>query len=111
VDDSLVLAAGVPSRWLEGAGVGVKGLRTPNGQLNYTLSRSDRLLTLQVAPGLVLPPGGLILPWPYTGEPGDTSVNGEPAQWLNGELRITQVPAKVEVQVPASVRRAERKGP
>jgi hypothetical protein len=111
VDDSLVLAAGVPSRWLEGAGVGVKGLRTPNGQLSYTLSRSDKQLTLQVAPGLVAPQGGVILPWPFSGEPGETTINGEPAQWLNGELRIAQVPAKVEVQIPASVRRAERKAP
>jgi hypothetical protein len=111
VDDSLVLAAGVPSRWLDGAGVGVKGLRTPNGQLSYTLARSDRQLTLQVAPGLVMPQGGVILPWPFSGEPSETTINGEPAQWLNGELRITQVPAKVEVQIPASVRRAERKAP
>ena len=38
-----------------------------------------------------------------------TTINGEPAQWLNGELRITQVPARVEIEIPASVRRAERK--
>jgi hypothetical protein len=109
VDDSLVLAAGVPSRWLDGKGVAIKGLRTPNGQLSYALSRSDKQLVLEVAAGVVPPQGGVILRWPYSGEPGDTLVNGAPAQWLNGELRITQVPAKVEIDVPSSVRRAERK--
>jgi len=68
-------------------------------------------LTLQVQPGLVVPQGGLVLPWPYSGEPGEATINGEPAQWINGELRITQVPARVDVQIPASVRRAERKAP
>jgi hypothetical protein len=109
VDDSLVLAAGVPTRWLEGKGVAIKGLRTPNGQLSYALSRSDKQLVLDLSAGLVPPHGGVILPWPYSGEPGGTTVNGEPAQWLNGELRITQVPARVEIDVPSSVRRAERK--
>ncbi|MGH8044826.1 MAG: discoidin domain-containing protein, partial [Stenotrophomonas sp.] len=111
IDDSLVLAAGVPSRWLEGPGIAVKGLRTPQGQLSYTLSRTDKVLTLQVAPGLMSPQGGVVLPWPYSGEPGETTINGEPAQWINGELRIARVPATVEVQIPASVRRAERKAP
>ncbi|MNV78369.1 hypothetical protein D3C71_1718550 [compost metagenome] len=104
-----MLAAGVPSRWLEGKGVAIKGLRTPNGQLTYALSRSDKQLLLEVSAGLVPPHGGVILPWPYSGDPGDTRVNGEPAHWINGELRITQVPATVEIEVPSAIRRAERK--
>ncbi|MGE8250910.1 MAG: coagulation factor 5/8 type domain-containing protein, partial [Stenotrophomonas bentonitica] len=111
IDDSLVLAAGVPSRWLEGKGVGVQGLRTPNGQLNYALVRNDKQLTLTVSAGLIPPAGGVVLPWPYSGEPGATTINGEPAQWVGGELRVMQVPAKVEIEIPASVRRAERKAP
>ena len=111
VDDSLVLAAGVPTRWLEGKGVAIKGLRTPHGQLSYALSRTDKVLTLEVQPGLLAPQGGLVLPWPFTGEPGDATINGEPAQWMNGELRIAHVPATVEVQIPAAARRAERKAP
>ena len=111
MDDSLVLAAGVPTRWLEGKGVAIKGLRTPHGQLSYALSRTDKVLTLQVQPGLLAPQGGLVLPWPFTGEPGEATINGEPAQWVNGELRIPHVPATVEVQIPAAARRAERKAP
>ena len=41
-DRSLVLAAGVPVAWMDGAGVTVEGLRTPWGTLGYTLRR-DRI--------------------------------------------------------------------
>ncbi|TGY36528.1 discoidin domain-containing protein [Stenotrophomonas maltophilia] len=111
LDDSLVLAAGVPVRWLEGKGIAVQGLRTPNGQLNYALSRSEKQLTLTVSAGLVAPPGGVVLPWPYSGEPGGTTINGEPAQWEGKELRVMQLPATVQIDIPAAVRRAERKAP
>ncbi|MCS4232063.1 F5/8 type C domain-containing protein [Stenotrophomonas maltophilia] len=110
VDQSLVLAAGVPVRWFEGQGIAVKGLRTPQGQLDYRLQRSDRQLVLDVGAGVLPPAGGLVLPWPYAGEPGATTINGEPVEWIGGELHVHQVPAKIEIEVPAAVRRAERKG-
>ena len=109
VDDSIVLAAGLPSRWFEGQGVSISDLRTPHGRLGYSLRRSDRQLVLEVPAGITPPAGGLVLPWPYAGKPGDAKVNGEPAEWENGELRIHAVPAHVEIEVPSSVRRAERK--
>ncbi|MCW4453968.1 discoidin domain-containing protein [Flavobacterium sp. MXW15] len=108
VDDSIVLAAGVPSAWLAGEGIAIERLRTTHGPLGYTLSRSDRQLKLSVGEGLTLPAGGLVLPWPYEGVPGATRVNGEPAQWLGGELRLLQLPATVEIELPAALRRAER---
>ncbi|MBD8636265.1 discoidin domain-containing protein [Stenotrophomonas sp. CFBP 13725] len=110
IDQSLVLAAGVPVRWFEGQGIAVKGLRTPQGQLDYRLQRSDKQLVLEVRAGIVPPAGGLVLPWPYAGEPGAATLNGEPVHWVDGELHVHQVPAKIEIEVPAAVRRAERKG-
>lgn len=109
-DDSLVIAAGLPVRWFEGQGVEIADLRTPQGRLGYSLVRSEKQLRLQLQSGLVLPAGGVVLRWPYPGEPGKTTINGEDAQWQGGELRIQQLPAQVEIEVPASVRRAERKG-
>lgn len=109
VDASLVLAAGVPVRWFEGEGIAVKGLRTPQGRLDYRLQRSDRQLRLEVADGLVVPAGGLVLPWPYAGEPGTATVNGETVPWSGRELRVMQLPARIEIEVPSSVRRAERR--
>ncbi len=109
VDDSIVLAAGLPSRWFEGQGVSIADLRTPHGRLGYSLRRSDRQLVLEVPAGITPPAGGLVLPWPYAGKPGDAKVSGESVEWENGELRIHAVPAHVEIEVPSSVRRAERK--
>lgn len=109
IDDSIVLAAGVPASWLAGKGIAIDGLHTPNGALSYALVRSDRQLTLQVAAdGLRLPAGGLVLPWPYEGAPGAATVNGEPVAWAGNELRVMTLPAKVEITIPAELRRTER---
>ena len=96
--------------WLQGEGIAVQGLRTPQGQLNYRLQRSDKQLVLEVQPGLVPPVGGVVLPWPYAGDPGEATINGETVEWVNKELHVHQLPARVEIEVPSAVRRAERKG-
>ena len=99
-DDSIVLAAGIPVDWLQGEGVAVAGLRTPNGPLAYALRREGGTLKLDLPRGLSLPGGGLVLPWPYAGEPGTTRVNGKAAEWHDRELRIDALPAQVEIAVP-----------
>jgi hypothetical protein len=98
-DDSIVLAAGVPVTWLDGEGIALDGLRTPNGILAYSLRRAGNELLLEAKTGLALPVGGLVLPWPYEGAPGETRVNGKPAQWKDGELRISTLPARVSVRI------------
>jgi hypothetical protein len=98
IDDSIVLAAGIPTDWLEGEGVAIRGLRTPQGALSYSLNRRDGVITLEAAEGLRLPAGGLVLPWPYKDPPGATTVNGQPTQWQDGELRIMSLPANVRVE-------------
>ena len=104
-DASLVLAAGIPSDWLDGEGIAVDGLRTPYGRLAYSLRRTDGVLRLEVSgAGLRPPPGGLVLPWPYAdGVPGRTTIDGRPAAWHDGELRIP-VPARVDIAVPQPAR-------
>ena len=97
-DGSLLLAAGVPAEWLD-HGVGVRGLPTPHGELGYRLRRDGGLLVLEVGEGLALPPGGLVLPWPWPGTPpGAATIDGRPAEWHDGELRIDTLPARVEIQ-------------
>ncbi|KAF1687590.1 coagulation factor 5/8 type domain-containing protein [Pseudoxanthomonas broegbernensis] len=98
-DDSQVLAAGVPLDWLEGEGIAVDGLHTPHGRLGYALRLADGELRLDVADGAGLPPGGLVLPWPYPGSPGATTIDGRLAQWSNGELRIARPGARVRIAV------------
>ncbi len=108
VDSAIVLAAGVPAAWLTGKGIAIDGLHTAHGTVKYSLVRSDKQLTLQVPEGLQLQAGGLVLPWPYEGEPGAATVNGEPVEWMAKELRISTLPAKVEIEIPAELRRSER---
>ncbi len=99
VDDSLVLAAGIPADWFDGKGVAIEQLRTPQGPLSYQLRRQKNRLLLNIPEGLRMPSGGLVLPWPYPGEPGRTLVNGETAQWEHSELRIHALPADVQIEV------------
>jgi hypothetical protein len=98
-DDTLVLAAGIPSSWFAGEGVMVDGLRTPFGPLGYVAKRSAGQLRLSIAAG-ASPPGGFVLPWPGEGAPGAASIDGRPAQWQDGELRISTAPAIVEIELP-----------
>jgi hypothetical protein len=98
-DDTLVLTAGIPSSWFAGEGVMVDGLRTPFGRLGYVAKRSAGQLRLSIAAG-ASPPGGFVLPWPGEGAPGAASIDGRPAQWQDGELRISTAPAIVEIEMP-----------
>jgi hypothetical protein len=77
-DHALVLAAGVPSTWLDGDGIALTGLRTPWGPLSYTLRREGGRNILRVRAGSAMPPGGLVI----------------------GDTRITTLPARVAVELP-----------
>ena len=100
-DQALVLAAGIPAGWLKGNGVGIDGLRTPYGVLRYSLRERGKQLELRVEDGVTVPPGGLVLAWPYSGAPsGKVLVNGEVVHWRDGELVIRRVPANVRVSLP-----------
>ncbi len=98
IDDSLVLAAGIPADWLDGKGIAMKGLRTPQGLLGYSLARNGSKLSLRVDAGMTLPAGGLVFPWPYKSVPGKATVNGKPVEWKHGEIRILSLPAVVAVE-------------
>ena len=98
-DHALVLVAGVPPAWMDDGGIRIENLRTPWGPLSYRLWRAaDGRVHLEIPAGSALPPGGLVLTWPYTFVPGLTRVNGVPARWRDGVLRIAQVPANVEIE-------------
>ncbi len=100
-DHALVLAAGVPAAWLQGPGIGIKQLRTPYGELSYGLRDQHGALELRITGGSDVPPGGLVLPWPWAGEPaGKTWLNGKPVTWQSGEIAIHAVPATLRIQRP-----------
>ncbi len=100
VDDRLVLAAGIPARWLGGEGIAIDGLRTPQGQFGYALRREKNHLMLNIAAGSVLPAGGAALPWPLTdAKPGRITVDGRPGEWRGDELWIPKGTYTVVVEL------------
>jgi hypothetical protein len=58
-DQALVLAVGVPEEWIR-EGVSVKGMPTPWGRLDYSLTAEGRSMRLRVGGGLQVPPGGIV---------------------------------------------------
>jgi hypothetical protein len=102
-DQALVLAAGVPAAWAKGAGITVRGLRTPYGTLDYSLVESVSRVRLRIGGNLRLPPGGLAVQWPYAGE---ATVNGRSAARRDagggapGELIVRELPADVRMTRP-----------
>ena len=97
-DDALVLAAGIPARWLDGSGVAIDGLRTPQGALGYTLRRTADTLELTLSADTRLPAGGAVLPWPLDdARPGRTTIDGRVATWRAGELAIPPGARRVRI--------------
>lgn len=90
--DALILAAGLPAAWLEGAGVAVENLPTHFGPLSYRLWREPGgALRLQVARGLRLPPGAVRVRPPGNGASADAPAN---------DTVISDLPADVTLAAP-----------
>jgi hypothetical protein len=97
-DHALVLAAGVPTRWLAGEGVGVRAVRTPYGPLTYSLRAARRGYVLTLEPG-VTPPGGFIIQWPAGETPPTTvRIDGRAAAFADGELSVPAGARRVEMR-------------
>ncbi len=92
----LVLAAGIPFGWLDGPGVAIGNLPTPHGDLNYILYRAGDSVVMEIAPGLTIPGGGLVLDPPLP--PGVTrvEVNGDITPHAAGRrVVVRSLPARV----------------
>jgi hypothetical protein len=98
-DHALIVADGIPASWLPGAGVVVRNLRTPYGPLGYAIRRRGGTISLDLDAGTTLPPGGIVLRQPAAGwKAGRTTVNGQPADWPGGELRVRALPAHISIE-------------
>ncbi|HEY1140498.1 MAG TPA: discoidin domain-containing protein [Lysobacter sp.] len=93
-DDALVIGAGLPAEWLEGEGVSVDGLRTPQGTLSYSLKAEGNTLHLVLHKDLTLPKGGVVLSLPPQWQ--KARVRG--ATITNGEVRVTRIPAEITIE-------------
>ena len=79
-DGALVLAAGIPNAWLEGEGVGVRGLATPYGPLTYSVRRDGAQVIVEIPDANAKPLGGFKL-----------RLEGR------DEIRIERLPARLEL--------------
>lgn len=98
-DDALVLAAGLPDAWVKDpVGVEVTGMPTYYGNLNYTVkSATDgRTVTVSIAAGITIPPGGVILKSPLA-QPMRSVSGGRLATPDSDEIRIDRLPAAVVI--------------
>ena len=65
-DESLVLAAAIPREWVEAEdGIGVEMLRTRYGPLTYSMKAEGGEIVVNVADGITIPPGGIVVVSPY----------------------------------------------
>jgi hypothetical protein len=103
-DQSMVLAAGVPRRWVtEGRHVAVKRLPTYYGILTLHLaSARPNVLRLRLSGDLRMPPGNLVVRPPLERPLKAVRVNGRPIQTFTAdEATIDVLPADVELESEA----------
>jgi hypothetical protein len=101
-EDSLVLAAGVPSAWLDGgAEVKVSRLPTYYGLLDFRLRRdADDALTFTLSGALDVPAGGIVLCPPLDRAIASVEVNGRRVTRFDaGNATITECPAEVIIRL------------
>lgn len=96
----LVLAAGIPRRWLEGGEtIGVRGLETPWGPLSYRLSYRGERLQADIEALAETPPGGIVLALPLAASAGQATLDGASIP-ASAEIRLARLPARLVVERP-----------
>ena len=97
MDESLVVAAGIPADWVDAGEVAVRGLPTIYGRLDFAMKRTPGgSFWVSLGGDLELPPGGIRIAPPVTGPLLSVEVNGAQSRDFNAtEARITALPAEV----------------
>ncbi|MDX1997171.1 MAG: coagulation factor 5/8 type domain-containing protein [Thermoanaerobaculia bacterium] len=98
---SLVLGAGLPAAWLETPeGVAVAGLRTAHGAVHYRVAAVPEGLRWSLGAGLTVPPGGLVLSWPFPELPAGVTVDGRAVPVPpDGRVWVNRLPAEVVLRL------------
>jgi hypothetical protein len=95
-DSTLVIGAGLPDAWLAAPGVEVSGLSTWWGPLSYTAVQTGASITIRIAAGIRMPPGGLVVHPPGSAAARPITVNGQPvATGPDGTITLRSVPATI----------------
>lgn len=101
---ALVLAAGIPDKWLEeGIPVGVRDLRTPYGKLDYWITRKGRTLEVEIGGEFREPIEKFVLRAP--GVDGRWRVRGGGSNVSkpdrHGDVVIRHAPARFTLEAPS----------
>ncbi len=93
-DDALVVGAGVPLAWLDGAGVAVRRLGTRFGALDLQMRRQGDVTRVRLAGDLHLPDGGIVVALP-----GDRiTMNGRELHVESAGAVVRTLPAELEIR-------------
>jgi hypothetical protein len=94
--DRLVLGAGLARHWFEApGGVGIRDLRTPYGLLSYAARRDGDTLVFEIAGGLDMPPGGVVVRAPVGASRAALVDDRGAEQDAAGNAIVRSVPARV----------------
>src|SRR6185295_11868029 len=102
-EHSLVLAAGVPMRWFDGPGVGVRDLRTPFGRLSWAgrarTENGHAVVAIDVEALRRQPPGGIVLrgPWPRASR---VWIDGVASAGAADAIRLPRSPTRIRIELP-----------
>lgn len=94
-DETLVLMAGVPLDWIRKDGFAVRRLRTPYGELSYSLRVEGKTRTLEVSELARSPVGGIAIAWPENEKIGKQTIETGSGRWVGSDLRVGKLPFKV----------------
>ncbi len=106
-DASLVIAAGIPEKWLEEGAVGVENLPTHYGKLSYrlwfeehdTAAASYHTLRVTIKGDLTLPPGGIVVKPPLPRPIQGVEIDGEPTtEFTSDGFTCRTCPAEATVR-------------
>lgn len=96
---SLILGAGLPAAWREAGDIGVTGLSTAWGRLDYRLlRRADGGWTLHIDRRPERLPGELRLAWPGTGRLPRANVETQVLNWQGRELPLPAGAATLQLE-------------
>jgi hypothetical protein len=101
---SLVLAGGIPMRWLAGPGLSIRNLRTPWGDLSWTargrVAGSRQAVEFELQALREQPPGGIELrgPWPRA---STVWIDGQRSAMPADAIRIVKTPVHIRVELPS----------
>jgi hypothetical protein len=97
-DETLVVGAGIPERWLsESAEVSVRGLHTYGGELELAWTVSEGKVSIKLSGLARVPPGGIHVLWPLSGPCRAAALDEEPVDLVDGtHVIVRELPVVVD---------------